>query len=240
MKKFFMKKIYKMLINRIYNPFISNNVKPYEFMPVEGEKYLIIAPHPDDESIGCGGIMSLYREYFDVLCLTHGAQNDVRREELYNAMNLAGIKNVNMLELPDKHVISGQETFNGVDISNYDMIFIPFIFDQHKDHKAVSLLLAEKLKKSGFKNNLKIAFYEVWSAMNMPNCYVDISSVIDQKKAIINCHKSQIATKNYADKIIGLNAYRGLLKSLDAAECFSVVDVSDFYKIISKIVWDIE
>ena len=80
-------------------------------------------------------------------------------------------------------------------MSDYDIIFIPYLFDQHKDHKAVSVLLSEKLKHSNPKKDLKIAFYEVWSTINMPNVYVNISNVIEQKKKIINCHKSQIASK---------------------------------------------
>ena len=143
-----------------------------------------------------------------------------------------------MLDLPDKHIISHQEEFNTIDIQKYDVIFIPYIFDQHKDHKAVSILLLNKLKDGKYKNNLKIAYYEVWSAINMPQYYVNISNVIQKKKDIINCHKSQTASKNYADKIIGLNSYRGLLKSLEAVECFSVLDVNDFKKIISNLIFE--
>ena len=33
----------------------------------ENDRILIVSPHPDDESIGCGGVMSLYRGHCDVL-----------------------------------------------------------------------------------------------------------------------------------------------------------------------------
>lgn len=238
MKKFFIKKLYKILLNRIYNPFIINNVKPIELIPNEGDKYLVIAPHPDDESIGCGGIMSVYPDLFDVLCLTHGDENDIRKTEMQNAMNYAGIKNLTMLNIRDKHIIDGQNEFDKFDIGKYDIIFIPYIFDQHKDHKAVSLLLLNKLKHCNYKRTLKIAYYEVWSAINMPLAYVNISNVIENKKNMINCHKSQIASKNYADKITALNSYRGLLRSLDAVECYSIVDVNDFCKLVPKLIYD--
>ena len=73
----------------------------------------------------------------------------------------------------------------------------------------------------------------------MPQYCVDISSIIDDKKQMINFHKSQIATKNYADKILGLNSYRGLLRGLNAVESFSVLDVNSFKKIVSKTVFAI-
>ena len=118
----------------------------------------------------------------------------------------------------------------------YNYIFIPYIFDQHKDHKAVSILLREKLKDKKYKKGLKIAYYEVWSTINMPQYYVDISKVVEDKKKMINFHKSQIATKNYADKIIGLNTYRGLLRNLEAVESFSIMQVEDFIKIVEKLI----
>lgn len=237
MKTFFIKNLYKLLLNKIYNPFVSTNIKPLPLEIYEDTKCLVIAPHPDDESIGCGGIMKLYPKHFDVISLTHG--DDTRAEEMKEAMDFAGINNLKMYNLKDKHIIDGQEEFNKIDISDYDIIFIPYIFDQHKDHKAVSILLDKHLNTAKHKSNLQIAYYEVWSTINMPQYYMNISSVTEDKKKMINFHKSQILTKDYANKIIGLNSYRGLLKSLDAVEAFSLMDVKSFHNIVSKLVDDI-
>ena len=68
--------------------------------------------------------------------------------------------------------------------------------------------------------------------MNMPNYFVDISTVIENKKIAINCHQSQINDKDYTTKILGLNQYRGMLKNSLACECFTVISVSEFKKII--------
>jgi len=230
MKKLFMKAVYRHLLPMIYNPLWTVNLKPMELTLTPEDKCLVIAPHPDDESIGCGGIMKLYPKNFDVISLTHGGENDIRVEEMKNAMDFAGINDLKMLNLQDKHVISGQDKFNTIDFSQYNYIFIPYIFDQHKDHKAVSLLLANNLQKRPHRSNLKIAFYEVWSTINLPQYFVDISAVMEDKKKMINFHKSQIATKDYAEKILGLNSYRGLLRGLDAVEAFSIMDVKDFIK----------
>ena len=38
----------------------------------QDDKILIVAPHPDDESIGMGGFLSLYGPQCDVLLVTDG------------------------------------------------------------------------------------------------------------------------------------------------------------------------
>lgn len=238
MKKYIMKFLYKTLIHKIFNPFLDINIKPMELKIRETDKCLVLAPHPDDESIGCGGVLSLYPNNFEIVCLTYGNENSIRETEMQKAMTSSNIK-YKMLGLKDKKISQGFDSFKNIDISNFDIIFIPYIYDQHKDHKSVSLLLYKLLEKSKYKKNLKIAFYEVWSTINMPNYYVDISQVINQKEAKINAHTSQIATKEYTSKILGLNSYRGLLKNLEACECFCVLDIADFRNIILKTFYDI-
>lgn len=236
MKKWFLKRIYGRIINRIFNPFFGINLKPMPFELQKTDKCLIIAPHPDDESIGCGGILNLHPDNFDVICLTSPSKE--RKEEFKAAMDFAGIKNYQMYDLEDKHIIDGYNKFKVINISNYDYVFIPFVFDQHKDHKAVSLLLEKHLKNTKHKENLKIVYYEVWSAMSLPQFFVDISKVAQKKAEMINLHKSQIATKDYAQKILGLNSYRGLLKSIDYVESFSILNIKEFSQIMSNLKWD--
>jgi len=234
MKKSFVKILYKSLINKIFNPFVDMNVKPLVLNLKKTDKCLVIAPHPDDESIGCGGIMALNNTKFKVICLTHG-ENPVRNLEFNNAMDFLGVEH-EMLNLKDKHIIDGEKEFENINFQGFNYIFIPYIFDQHKDHKAVSLLLEKTLQNC--KPDTKIVFYEVWSAMNMPNYFVDISTVIEKKKAAINFHQSQVSEKNYSEKITGLNKYRGMLANIDAAETFTVLSLKDFKKIVEEFVYD--
>lgn len=219
------------------------NLKPSELVLSENTKCLCLVPHADDESIGMGGLLSLYPKNFDVILLTDGRKGikdvsvedavKIREEEFKCALEVAGrVNNYKFLSAEDKKLLDNFDLFKTIDISDYDYIFAPNIIDQHPDHKAVSLLLS-RLLQSGtkVKSDLKICFYEVWSTLGLVNAFVDISDVIDSKKAMINCYKSQITLKNYEYHALGLNQYRGMLKDKKYVEAFCVLNADDFLKI---------
>lgn len=219
------------------------NLKPTELVLNENTKCLCLVPHADDESIGMGGLLSIYPKLFDVILLTDGRKGikdvstdeaiKIREEEFKCALAAAGGGNeYKFLHAEDKKLLDSFDLFKTIDISVYDYIFVPNIIDQHPDHKAVSLLL-KRLLESGVnvKSDLKICFYEVWSTLGLVNAFVDISDVIEKKKAMINCYKSQTAQKDYEYHALGLNQYRGMLKDKKYVEAFCVIEVNDFIKI---------
>lgn len=83
---------------------ISINIK-------KEDKILIIAPHPDDECIGCGGLLSLYPEKCSVVVMTDGSQGndnvkseqeaDIRKNQFIDEMTQAGIADYVWLGYPD-------------------------------------------------------------------------------------------------------------------------------------------
>jgi LmbE family N-acetylglucosaminyl deacetylase len=194
-----------------------------------------------------GGTLALYPQNLDVVCVSSGqkAKNtiqpnkeaNIRETELKNALNLAGVESLLCLGIKDKEVVQHYERFKTLDFSEADIIFLPNLLDQHPDHKALSWHLSRYIKNfpAKIKPTLQIAFYEVWNALALPNAFVDISPVADTKRAMINAHASQVASKAYPDKMLGLNAYRGLLKNMDYAEAFSVVDVATFQTMVSTL-----
>lgn len=221
----------------------SINLKPKELILGSNQKCLCLSPHADDESIGMGGLLSIYHNLFDVILLTDGRKgiknqdNDevikTREEEFKNAINAAGgVNEYKFLRATDKKLLDNFDLFKTISLDKYDYIFVPNIIDQHPDHKAVSLLLKRLLDEGvKVKPDLQICFYEVWSALGFVNAFVDISDVIETKKAMINCYKSQISQKNYEYYALGLNQYRGMFKNKNYVEAFCVLDVKDFMKI---------
>ena len=67
----------------------------------ESDRILIIAPHPDDECIGAGGILAMYSALCRVLVLTDGRQGqgdaapeiekEIRKQEFARKMQFLGI-----------------------------------------------------------------------------------------------------------------------------------------------------
>lgn len=244
LKKFIYNFVFNRVFCRVHNFYLSVNLKTKQLTLADNDKCLCLAPHSDDESIGCGGTLSKYPKNFDVICLTQGRKindqselnnNTVRAVEFDEAMNKAGVLSHKILKIRDKEIICGYKEFSKIDISNYDYIFIPNPLDQHPDHKAISILLKKLIANTPHKKSLKIAFYEVWTALALPNSYIDISDFIDKKKKLITSHASQIATRDYTNKAVSLNAYRGLPHNINYAEAFCLVDIKMLKKMCKMI-----
>lgn len=218
------------------------NLKPKELNISAVKKCLCLSPHADDESIGMGGLLSLYPNNFEVILLADGRKGikdktideviKIREDEFKCAMSVADIEKYSFLKVEDKKLLDSFEQFKTINLEEYDYIFLPNIIDQHPDHKAVSLLLNQLIKAgTKIKPGLQICFYEVWSALGFVNAFVDISPAIEKKKEMINCYKSQIAQKDYEYHALGLNQYRGMFKDKKYVEAFCIMDVKDFSKI---------
>lgn len=237
--------LFNKLLPKIYRFYLSINLKTSKLEFLESDRCLCIAPHADDESISMAGTLFKYPKNFKTICLTNGIKGakkyspeeavKVRESEFVTAMGIAAITDFEFLKIDDKHVLTDYEKFSKIDIEKYDYIFVPNILDQHVDHKSVAINLAKLLKEKKYKPNLKIGFYEVWSALPMPNAFVDISDCIEKKRAMINSHISQVEIKDYTSKAIALNSYRGLPHDVDYAEAFLILNVNTFMK-ITKIV----
>lgn len=232
--------LFKKLAYKFAKIVSSINLKPKELV-LEEKKCLCLSPHADDESIGMGGVLSLFPENFEVVLLADGRKGikdlpaeeviKIREDEFACAMKFAGIEEYKFLRAQDKKLSDSFDLFKTIDISKFDYIFVPNIIDQHPDHKAVNLLL-KRLVESGTKVNpsLQICFYEVWSTLGFVNAYVDISEKIESKKAMIDCYKSQTAQKDYEYYALGLNQYRGMFKDKKYVEAFCVLNIADFIK----------
>lgn len=190
------------------------------------ERLLVVAPHPDDESIGCGGILNTFQNRCDVLLVTDGVNNynqkkqlaDRRINEFQNAMRISNINQSFMLHIPERQILKHFREFLSIDYSVYKYIFVPNRFEYHQDHIETYKSMKKVLKQKRINTNL--IEYEIWTTIRFPNIYFDISNVAEQKISAINQHQSQTEGLDYVKLITGLNAYRGLSKGFDFAEAF--------------------
>lgn len=105
--------------------------------------------------------------------------------------------------------------------------------DAHNDHRVTGLAVTQALYRVTWKyfpelgmplNEIpEIRFFEVWTPLQKPNFYVDISELISIKEQAINCYYSQLVHFKYHHGIFGLNQYRGIMGAgVEFAEAFRV------------------
>lgn len=202
---------------------------------INDEKCLLLAPHPDDETFGCGGLLINFPQNFNVICLTDGRhgghESELRYDEFIRAMEFYGIESYSFLNIEDRKLVYNYENFSKLEVSDYDIIFLPNYHDQHKDHKAVTVLMQKLLMNKKHKADLKIIFYELWSPLTVINRILDITPVIDKKKQAIAIYKTQHKYLGFMDGIIGLNQYRGMQASIGFAEGYCLIDLKTFQKL---------
>lgn len=167
--------------------------KPLPIKIQQNTRCLLVAPHPDDDMLGCGAFVIKYSGNFDCICMgssgvahsdgTLGAKkrSKIRINEFYNVMDKLGIKNRWIYEtygIPrmDKQMDAHFDEYCKVlDTTKYDYIFLPHPKDGHHEHRYITNKLFKKiLKKNGINENCKIVFYEVWRNMKNPNTEFDM------------------------------------------------------------------
>jgi LmbE family N-acetylglucosaminyl deacetylase/glycosyltransferase involved in cell wall biosynthesis len=196
---------------------------PFEPQDLRGERLLVLAPHPDDEVIGCGGLVALHLRDgrpVHVVVATDGAQagDGAQREvESRTALALLGDATIEFLQFPDR------ELDNAIELESRlaailagwkpDLIAVPSPLEIHPDHVALSRAFCNLIARDPvlFADLAvaRVAFYEV-SAPLRPNALVDITTVADTKYAAVQAHASQTAIRDYTSYARGLNAWRSM------------------------------
>src|SRR3954447_5908513 len=196
---------------------------PFEPQDLRGERLLVLAPHPDDEVIGCGGLVRLHLldgRPVHVVVATDGAQaGDAAQRESESRAALASLGNatIEFLRFPDRELANARELGDRLAAIlrewKPDLIAVPSPLEIHPDHVALSRAFCDLIARdpSLFADLAvaRVAFYEV-SAPLRPNALVDITSVADTKCAAIDAHASQAAIRNYTSYARGLNAWRAM------------------------------
>jgi LmbE family N-acetylglucosaminyl deacetylase len=182
------------------------------------EKVLVIAPHSDDDILGCGGLMKKVKNLggeVHVIVTTIGdvafyhkpdvVKAEVREEEFYAALDFLG---VDKGEILFRHSEQRLHLLPIVDIiTAYDQkirtykptaVFIPYP-SFHQDHKTVFDASFAALRPTPNTSYVRlVAMYEypfvVWDVKDTDGnrFHLDISDVIDDKINAMKCHKSQI------------------------------------------------
>lgn len=220
-----MKKLKRFFIKKFNGFDIKNPPKIKTWKIKSNDKICVLAPHADDEAIGCGGLLAKYGKQCDVILLTCGAYNgneqtqQIRENEFSNVMKFFNVNNFSFMKAKDTRLIEAYSLFKKIDFTNYNYVVMPHPFDAHKDH-VVPQAFFKKLKKEK-KLKAKAVYYEVWGTMSEPTHFIDISDVAEIKRQAIDMYISQ-KNINYAERILGLNHYRGINHNIKYAEAYAI------------------
>ena len=216
-------------------------------------KVLVIAPHPDDESLGCGGTLLRHKAQGDEvswLIMTsiteaHGyarSAANARSNEVDLVSEVYGFKKVFQLGLEpaglDQYPLSNlvDKVKKVFDEINPELVYLPFPYDVHTDHKVTFEACFPCTKIFRQSSVKQIRCYETLSETEFqasgvvpvfqPNCYVNIEAFLEKKLHILNIYKTELGPPPFPRSLEAVKAQallRGQVAGTNAAEAFMII-----------------
>ncbi|GAB1405490.1 MAG: PIG-L family deacetylase [Lentimicrobiaceae bacterium] len=219
-----------------------------------GDNILIIAPHPDDEVLGCGGIIARYASMGKnvyALIMSRGVPHlysDERvanvRKEAIDAHKILGVTKTRFLDFPapEFDLVSMSEVARAIEKILHEWqihtLFLPHKGDIHNDHSVVfkaAMVAARPINSCPVK---EIYCFETLSETEwahpfsndvfIPNFFVDVTPFFAKKIEAMQCFKSQLReypSSRSLDALEALSKYRGSTVSCHHAEAFMVIRI---------------
>lgn len=217
------------------------------------KKVLVVAPHPDDETIGCGGTLLRHKDVGDEihwLIITHILEEKgfseskikTRNKEIENVKTMYPFETIHHLKFPTAELETIKigtliQTISGVIHKlRPEIIYVPYPGDVHTDHEIVFNATIACTKSFRYPFVKKVLAYETLSETDFginpdhngfrPNLFVDISKYLDKKIEIMKMFESEIGDFPFprSEKAIrSLAAVRGAACGAQAAESFMIL-----------------
>jgi N-acetylglucosamine malate deacetylase 1 len=189
---------------------------------------LAIAPHPDDETIGCGGTLCLHRAEGDrvvVVYLTSGEFGlknvkperaaRIREVEARKAARLMKLSRCLFLRLRDWSISDSVKKTAAalrpvIKSESPQIIYLPHSSEWHPDHRAALAIVRLALHRSAIPTP-ELRMYEVWTPLAEYNVVEDITPMMPCKLRALEAYQSQLTDFAYQRAVRGLNEFRGAL-----------------------------
>ncbi len=213
-------------------------------------KVIVIAPHPDDETLGCGGTILRHKAEGDEIywlimsTIENVAEYTIerassRKKEIqtvatkYNFTDTfqASFPTTELDTIPKKKLVG---YISGIfEKVKPNIIYIPYVNDVHSDHEAVFSAAVSCTKSFRYPSLRCVRVYETLSETEFglrpdnngfkPNLWIDISDYLDQKIEIMSLYNGEIGEHPFPRSEKNLNALatiRGATAGCNAAEAF--------------------
>jgi len=185
------------------------------------KKILVVAAHPDDEVLGCGGTISRHVDNGDevhVVFMSDGVSSreikeyddeiQYRKESAVSSSGILGVESVIFLGFPDNRmdtlamldiVKQLEEVFNNIKPS---VVYTHFYGDLNIDHRITYQAVMTVCRPLPGQTVKEIYIFEIpsstgWLSQSQestfcPNRFIDISNMIDRKMKALNAYKKEM------------------------------------------------
>jgi N-acetylglucosamine malate deacetylase 1 len=185
-----------------------------ETTTTQRQKVVVTGGHPGDPEYGCGGTIALFTDLGHevvILYLNKGEWTDkpsydpgpVRVAEAGKACEILKARPAFAGQIDAKAIVDNEhyEQFRRlIEAEQPNVVFTQWPIDNHRDHRAVSLLTYDAWLRMGRK--FAVFYYEVSNGEDTvqfaPTHYVDISGTESRKRSACYAHASQAPDKFYA------------------------------------------
>ena len=217
------------------------------------DKILVVAPHPDDETLGCGGSLLKHRKNGDKIywlivtnlqagCGWPKDEVQKRQKEIHQVSRMYGFNKVFKLDFPSKMLdsISNCELISRISeiIKKVEpsIVYLPNHSDIHTDHKITFNAAMSCCKDFRMPFIKRILMYECMSETEfalalkgfyfVPNFFIDITDYFQKKLEIFKKYDSETMAPPFPrsiEAITGLARYRGSRIGKKYAEAFCLL-----------------
>ena len=219
-------------------------------MLLGNEEILVIAAHPDDETLGMGGTihkLSLLGSRVRVVFLSDGVESrdeireslESRRAAAINALKVLNCSDVLFYDYPDNSMDSVplidivKTVENCISDFNPTLLFTHFPHDLNVDHRITSQACLVAARPKVNRNIKSLLYFEVQSSTEwnfgssqfIPNMFVDISDSFQFKKNALKEYQVEIEAFPEARSFAGIEArstVRGVTVGVSNAEAFQI------------------
>ncbi|MEJ5339291.1 MAG: PIG-L family deacetylase [Aquificaceae bacterium] len=208
-------------------------------------KILVLAPHPDDELLGCGGTICVLKEmgkeiHTIFLSVGEKAGNpEIRKMEALKVREELGYDRVEFWTYPD-----GGLKFYEQDIKekiktyaikqDVDFIFSTAPYDFHEDHRILGSLC---IKLHTELPTIKFSFYSVYNDI-IGNFNVDVSKYMDRLIKSISMYKNSLKELyGIGDKFISIRKFNGLILRYPRRFYESFILLEDSWEVQDLVVY---
>jgi len=212
---------------------------------------LVIAPHPDDESLGCGGTLLKHLDCGDRVhwLIITGMDSprfsedeiNIRSKEIKKVNEMYGFSSITEFNYPPAK-LDQVETSKIIEDLNHcikqikpNTIYTVFRNDAHSDHQVVFDATMSVTKSFRNSYTKRVLVYETPSETNFsnplasifkPNLYINIEDFLEKKLQILNIYNSEMGNFPFprsSEAIKALASIRGVEAGCMAAEAFMLI-----------------